>query len=363
MVIEGCRTDSLQEARRQAKVVNEGLARNPAARFARANPVTVEVAIAETLAAARTSNPETRRVLEVTGRYFRTFLGQRFPGIRLWAQVTNGHLEAWARELVGKKLARKTLSNYVAVVVQVSRHMAAAHPMDRIYFPLVAPGAEVAKGGRARAVDYLDWPELLALADYAHGQDLRVEAAVLLSGVCGLRLSEIATLSADAVDFRSGTLTVGRSKNAAGLRTIPLPRIVLDRLQAQVEATPGPWLIEARAQGRDGQGIQIYRIGELIRPIQKQAARDGAGAHVAKVQAKDLRKTAFNLLKAAGVDPEYRRAYCGHAEGSTAARHYEDRNSPRMVARLKAEVVDRLEAYLERQAASTSKKVTRPVTA
>ena len=343
MHIEACRDSRKSEAVRQAREINEALARNPAARFARQDPATVALAVAETITGARTTNPRTLRVLEDHGRYLIRFMQRRYPSLKLWHQVRNEHLEAWAAELVAKGLSTKTVGNYCRFAVQVSRYMAERYPAEGIYFALQAPAAAIARAGAVAAVDYLDLDELLAVYRAAEAAgDLRAAAVVLLSGMCGLRLSEMAQLRADGFDLGNGTLEVPRSKTEAGLRTIPLPRQVAAALQPLIDATPGPWLLMSER----GQALADYRIGYLVRPWLRRVACDTGNTHLEGVAPKHLRKSAFNLLKAAGVDPEYRRAYCGHAETTVAGRHYEDRNSRRAVERLRKEVVDPLEAYL-----------------
>lgn len=353
MRIEACRTDKKGEALEQARVINAGLKRNPAARFARRDPKTVVQAVAETIAGARTTNARTRQVLEANARYFLAFMRRRCGGVALWADVRNEHLEQWAEELVAGGLSRKTASNYLALPVQVSRYMADTYPADGLYFKLRRPAGVISRAAEPRALDYLDAAELLALADVAGQTDKRVEAVVLLSGICGLRISEVALLRADGFDLGLGTIDVRQSKTAAGQRTIPLPRMVLERLRPLIDETPGPHLLMTW----QGNPYQPHRLGDIVRPVMRAAAVKTGNEHLLVLAPKHLRKSAFNLLKAAGVDPEYRRAYCGHAETTVAGRHYEDRNSRRATDRLRREVIAPLELYLS---VTTDKKLTRP---
>lgn len=356
MVARSCHTTSMRAATREASAMDKALARNPSARLLISVKLTVAAAVAETINTARTRNAATRRTLTDQGRYLVGFLMERYPGVRLWHQVTNDHLRAYAASLVAEGLAAKTVSNYTSFAVQVSRHIAAAHASERIYFPLQKPANIVAGGAPKRPVKYLSGEDLLFLLDAARTADPRTEILLLLSGVCGLRLSEVARLPVSAFDPGARTLDVRDTKNAASVRVLPLPGMVFERLMAAVGrlADGVEWLMP----GRGTRHCPTYRAGDWLRPWLRELAAAADAPHLAAIDPKDLRKTAFNLLRAAGVEPEWRALYCGHAATTMAGRHYEDRGSARMIEQIRREIVAPLEEHL---ATLAEKKLARAI--
>jgi integrase len=104
----------------------------------------------------------------------------------------------------------------------------------------------------AREMRHVSVPELLRLAGLAPD---RYRAMVLLAGFGGLRWGELVGLRRRHVDLAHATVTVagqvtevggrfiaGPPKTSAGLRTLPLPAVVLTALVEHLDrhAQPGP---------------------------------------------------------------------------------------------------------------------------
>jgi len=113
--------------------------------------------------------------------------------------------------------------------------------------PCTVTGAGVE---RAREMRHVSVPELLRLAGLVPD---RYRAMVLLAGFGGLRWGELVGLRRRHVDVAHATVTVagqvtevggrffaGPPKTSAGLRTLPLPVVVLTALVEHLDGTPNP---------------------------------------------------------------------------------------------------------------------------
>ena len=167
----------------------------------------------------------------------------------------------------------------------------------------------------------------------------RVQPAIVLGVMMGLREAELAGLMWSDVDFDTLSITVQRQKKGtrikdqtktdAGMRTLPMPPFVKTYLQT----VP-----------RDGLFLMMSVDGtKAINPsvIYHETMRLMDAAEIPRIRFHDLRHTANNLLKQLGVAAETRRDILGHAHVATTQNVYTQTVDSEMV-----EAMQRLENAL-----------------
>jgi len=188
--------------------------------------------------------------------------------------------------------------------------------------PCTVKGAGVE---RVREMRHIGVPELLRLAGLVPD---RYRTMVLLAGFGGLRWGELVGLRRRHVELADATVTVagqvtevagrfivGPPKTSAGLRTVPLPVVVLTPLVEHLDrhAQPGPdGLLFSTATGGYLQRGNFSRL--VWRPAVVRAGLEGLRFH-------DLRHTAATLAAAAGATTRELMERLGHSTPAMALRY------------------------------------------
>lgn len=317
--------------------------------------------LAETEQAARSgllSDP--RRAREPFGNFFEYVMATttlRPKTVEIYRGLIERHvLPAWAsrpletiapadvKQLLAE-VGRRTGAATVHAVYRVLRRILqvavdegrlARNPAARLKVPRPAP----------RAVRALEPAELFRLAEAAGP---RWKAAVLVLGLGGLRVGELAGLRLRDWNPLKGTVTVERSATEVGgeivigptkggrPRTVTLPRPAREAVAAHVErlglADPDAPLFP----GPRGGLVRPTLFGRRV--IRPAAARAGISPPPTTHQ---LRHTAVSLALAAGWNVRAIQELAGHRDVGTTMNVY-----GHLIEALHAEAVQRLDALLE----------------
>ena len=159
-----------------------------------------------------------------------------------------------------------------------------------------------------------------------HDVAQRFSTFVLLGGYGGLRFGELAGLRLDKLDLRRRTVRVdtslievrgqlieGRPKTAAGIRTVPLPRSVVDRLEIATRSLGGH---DHVFSGAGGSPIRAgsFRARFWV-PALALADLNGLRMH-------DLRHTAVSTWIAHGASAKQVQVWAGHQSVATVFDRY-----------------------------------------
>jgi|GEM_PF-2641568 len=161
--------------------------------------------------------------------------------------------------------------------------------------------------------------QVLAFIEAAKGE--RVQPAIVLAGLCGLREAETAGLLWTDFDLSAGALTISRqnrasgeikdkTKTESGMRTIALPPFVVKYLSGLPRTSP--FLMTTRDGRKPINPSSIYH--ESVEIMERVS--------LPKIRFHDLRHSANNILKQLGVPVETRRDILGHSDTSVTENTY-----------------------------------------
>lgn len=165
--------------------------------------------------------------------YLRSMILPKF-GDRAVASVRPSEIGEWIATLDRAPSTRATALRIMSNVLDLAR-------LDGAF--KVNPAADVKPPpiSRRRVGRALKDSEISAVLDAAEDVDDRTATMVWLMARCGLRIGEVIALRREALDFKQDALTVAMSmsrrdglktpKTQAGVRTIPMPSDVSDRLK------------------------------------------------------------------------------------------------------------------------------------
>lgn len=153
----------------------------------------------------------------------------------------------------------------------------------------------------------------------------RYKALVLFLAYSGLRIGEAAALTWSDVDLKKGTvsvrhtvteiagkgLTLSRPKTRAALRTVPLPKTIVEALEAHRKAYRSTWVFTT------GSGAQLNP-----RAFNRRAFETGLKKSNLNCRVHDLRHTAISLWIRAGVDLPRVKAWAGHTDAAFTLNTY-----------------------------------------
>lgn len=302
------------------------------------------ITIHDALAAGRAASkcrPEHRKTLEFLGKKVETFATERL-GIALFAEFQVPQLKA----LVADMESRGNAPSYIRHTVNTIR-LAANHVIDN--------------GGTALHIEQRHLPnrqepdkawltfQQIALAchhadtDRRGGRKARLgRLAVLVCGLCGLRITEFLRLVPEAL--QGNNLTIGHAgsetKNHTSRRVIPIPELVASELRT-FWADGSRW-----GTGQDG-------ITKAIRRVLQHAHSITADVSFLQVCPKDLRKSLPNELEELTHD-KWLMAYMGHAFQGELHRAYSAlRADPEGFAPSRAKAIaklrDNVTAHIEKK--------------
>jgi integrase len=250
--------------------------------------------------------------------YLDTHIVPRFGNVPL-SKIQNADIRAWIAELSALGLAPATVGKAKQIVSKILQaavddRRIPTNPADRIPLPRI----------EREEMRYLDPAQVSHLADTI---DQRYRALVLLGAYGGLRLGEMFGLRWGRVDLLrrrvqvaevcvevKGELTFGPPKTRAGIRTVPIPTVVVDDLAALTAPNPDPQsLVFTSPQGAPLRAGQFRQ--RTWYPAIKEADLEGLRLH-------DLRHTAVALWIAAGGNPKEIAVRAGHASVVTVLDRY-----------------------------------------
>jgi integrase len=291
------------------------------------------ITIHDALAAGRAASkcrPEHRKTLEFLGKKVETFAVDTLK-IQLFDEFRVPQL----KQLVADMEGRGNKPAYIRHVVNTIR-LAANYVVDQ--------------GGTALHIEQRHLPhreepdkawltfQQIALAcrhadtDRRGGRKARLgRLAVLVCGLCGLRITEFLRLVPEAL--QGANLTIGHAgsetKNHTSRRVIPIPELVADELRT-FWADGSRW-----GTGQDG-------ITKAIRRVLQHAHSVTADVSFIEVCPKDLRKSLPNELEELTPD-KWVMAYLGHAFQGELHRAYSAlRADPEGFAPSRAKAIDKL---------------------
>lgn len=215
------------------------------------------------------------------GEYaLRVHAGPKFDS-RAMASIRPSEVQQWVVDL-GADLRPST----VKVIYQHVRSVFRAAELDRVIARAPCERITLPKTPK-KLIEPLPTATVLALEE---AMPERWRALVRLMAGTGLRPAEAVAINADRVDFLRRTVTVDRqrvsgpirfdpTKTTASVRTVPLPRVVIDALAAHMAAYPtGPdGLLSTTDRGEPVDRAEFGRtFGRIARTV---GAPIGARSH------------------------------------------------------------------------------------
>jgi integrase len=215
------------------------------------------------------------------------------------------------------------------------------NPLERLPLPRI----------QREEMRFLRVEELWQLTD---AMDARYRGLVLLGGYGGLRIGEMLALRWGRVDLATGridivegltdlagTISFGPPKTKAALRSLTLPRSVVNELEVLAGDTASPGQLVFRSP--EGHAV---RPGLLRRRFWNPAVES---ARLTPLRMHDLRHTAVALWIAAGANPKQIAVRAGHTSVSVVLDRY---------GHLFPEQDETLVVALEREASNFAPQVT-----
>jgi len=233
--------------------------------------------------------------------------------------VTRAHVDAYAGGLTADGLGPATVARRLAALAgfyayAVDEGHLQRSPMTRVRRPRV--GEETTSTG-------LDRSELSALIAAAHADGPRSLVTVLLLGLNGLRVSEVAGARAEHLGTERGHRVLVITRKGGRTARVPLAPRTATAVEAYLAGrTHGPLLVT-----RTGAGMDRHAIWRLLRRLARDAVPDKA----ASIHPHDLRHAFVTLSLDAGASLRDVQDAAGHADPRTTrrydrARHHLDRH-------------------------------------
>jgi integrase len=259
---------------------------------------------------------------------FTAWLNEKYPHVKLWAELKRHHVEAYYDEIkVGR--AANTRRLIMQPITQTARHMAAKYEM-----PNPAAGIKNSTKLKKNASGEGGPPivalgDVLSLLDWLRDHQPLLEAGVALQGLCGVRVLEVLRMGWRDVNLQTGCIRVAtiEAKNPYSRRTVPVATRALEALQraaglrmlgsveemdAKLIIRPGgkPYYYAADQSGWRDYGrcitASIRKCNPLIRWV-----------------GKDLRNLIPQLAARGGWDGSLLELYLGHSANADVTRkHY-----------------------------------------
>ena len=258
-----------------------------------------------------------RRTLESDGGDWRNYIAPRF-GRRPVASITTADVSGWLGDLIGRGLARSTVTRALATL----RSLLSFAVADGRLAMNVAAAAKAPTGGQARREGrFLELDEVDALARACRGPygelvfvlalqglrwgelaGLQVGDRVMVPGR-GLRLSRAVLASNGGGELYVDTL---KNKRARTVPLVPLVVPIVDRWSGD-RRRPGEWLFPAPGGGP-------MRETNWQRSVGWREAKAAIGRPELRVH--DLRHPAASVWLGSGADPKVVQRVLGHASAA-----------------------------------------------
>jgi integrase len=262
------------------------------------------------------SSPITRRVYNMALNEFMNWYAQApRPG---FSKATVG---AWRASLEARKLG----SSSIIIRISAIRKLAGEAVDNGLLAPELAAGISRVKSVKSVGIRTGNWlslrqaQALLGAPDSTTTKGLHDRAIIAVLLGCGLRRSEVASLTFRHVQQRDGRWCIVDLKGKHGrIRTAPVPTWVKGAIDAWTTAAGVANDHVFRPVSRTDEAMG-ERLGEKVvwQMLQQHAAAVGAPG----IAPHDLRRTCAKLCRAAGGDLEQIQLLLGHASVQTTERY------------------------------------------
>ena len=262
------------------------------------------------------SSPITRRVYNMALNEFMAWYVQApRPGF------SKATVSAWRASLEARKLG----SSSIIIRMSAIRKLAGEAVDNGLLAPELAAGIARVKSVKSVGIRTGNWlslrqaQALMGAPDANTTKGLRDRAIIAVLLGCGLRRSEVASLTFRHVQQRDGRWCIVDLKGKYGrIRTAPIPNWVKVAIDAWTSAS---YVVDGyvfRPVNR-ADGVAGGRLGEKVvwQMLQQHAVAIGAPG----IAPHDLRRTCAKLCRAAGGELEQIQMLLGHASVQTTERY------------------------------------------
>lgn len=270
----------------------------------------------EALVLDSVSSPITRRIYRLGLDEFIAWYGQEpRPG---FAKAT---VHAWRAALEARGLGSVSINVRITAV----RKLAAEAADNGLLAPELAAGITRVKGVKSKGVRVGNWlsvqqaQKLLNAPDVSTKKGMRDQAMLALMLGCGLRRSEVASLTLKHIQQRDNRwCMVDLVGKHSRVRTIPIPpwvKCAIDAWTAAVGVVDGHVLRPINRGDRvHGERMTEKVVWQVLQPYSKAAGVPGIAPH-------DLRRSFAKMCRAAGGRLEQIQFLLGHASVQTTERY------------------------------------------
>jgi site-specific recombinase XerD len=270
----------------------------------------------KTLVLDSVSSPITKRVYNMALNEFMAWFQQApRPGF------TKATVSAWRVSLEERRLG----SSSIIIRMSVIRKLAAEAADNGLLAPELAAGISRVKSVKSTGIRVGNWlsarqaQSLLNAPDITTVRGLRDRAILAVLLGCGLRRSEVATLTFAHVQQRDGRWCIVDLVGKHGrVRTAPIPNWV----KVAIDAWSSPAGIADRHVFRPvsrADRVRGDRLGEKV--VWQMLRQYAAEVGVPGIAPHDLRRTCAKLCRAAGGELEQIQLLLGHASVQTTERY------------------------------------------
>jgi site-specific recombinase XerD len=262
------------------------------------------------------SSPITKRVYNLGLDEFFEWFGQG-PGLGF----TKATVSAWRVALEARGLGSISINVRITAV----RKLAVEAADNGLLAPELAAGITRIKGVKSKGVRVGNWlsmrqaQTLLNTPDVTTKKGLRDRAILAVLLGCGLRRSEVASLTFGHIRQRDGRWCivdlVGKHRR---VRTVPMPtwtKVAIDGWTTTAGLTGG-FVFRPVSRGDQIQGSALSEkvVWQFLRPYAEAAGVAGIAPH-------DLRRSCAKMCRAAGGELEQIQLLLGHASVQTTERY------------------------------------------
>jgi integrase len=243
------------------------------------------------------------------------------------AKLTPPMLRAWLSDLTAKegRGGRPIAAGTVAQAYRTLNRVLAAAVDDELIGRNPLRGVKPPRS-EAEPMRFLTHDEVASLAAAI---DARYRALVYLAAYSGLRAGELVALRRQHVDLMRRTVSVVEQvqyidrhyvvappKSTAGRRSVALPRLVADELEAHLHGLPDQSVEGLVFSAPEGGYLHVENFRKRVwLPAVEQAG-------VAPLRLHDLRHTCASLAIAAGADVKVLQRMLGHASAALTLDRY-----------------------------------------
>jgi len=262
------------------------------------------------------SSPITKRVYNMALDEFMVWFRQEpRPGF------TKATVSAWRASLEARGLG----SSSIIIRMSAIRKLAAEAADNGLLAPELAAAISRVKSVKSTGIRVGNWlslrqaQALLSAPDIATVKGLRDRAILAVLLGCGLRRSEVATLTFAHVQQRDGRWCIVDLRGKHGrVRTMPMPtwvKVAIDAWAAAADVADGYVFRPVNRAGRiGGERLGEKVVWQMLRLYATQVGVPGIAPH-------DCRRTCAKLCRAAGGELEQIQLLLGHASVQTTERY------------------------------------------